>query len=337
MFARSGSIVVFVLMLPTSLATAQEQPEAAANDAAELKNINTACRLILDSSKADDTAKANAIKWGVCVKTRQWGDVKARYIGMGKNADGAWCVRVQDFKGEKTELLYNKLDPASKQVLKDIWQLKVSIPKCAAKPEIAQELKKAEAAKARVLENARRKRAGLPSIEQEEAQGKQEEAQRKQAEALQKEREQYRQSFANMSPEQRASLKVALPKARAALDALKKIEARTEIGVDYDKFREVFTEQYADVKIFMESPQGNSIPSFSSKVSEATDQYKLAVKDIDFYHRFPAGAAASGWRPNVQTPWSNASGAIKEAAELLLIAEKELDASPKKHSKHAKH
>ena len=185
MLIRIGLVVVLVLALPTSFAraqeeavtvipdkpagvvgekpevvdrerpqAAQEQPEAAATDSTELQKVNAACRIILDSSKADDTAKANATKWGECVKTRQWGNMKARYVGMGKNADGTWYVRLQDFKGEKAEVLYNKLDPANQQVLRDIWQLKFSIAKYAEQPEIVAEAKALEESRATARANA---------------------------------------------------------------------------------------------------------------------------------------------------------------------------------------
>ncbi len=175
MLVRISLVVVLVLALPTSFATAQEetvpvipdkpagvvgekpeavdrerpqaaqeQPAAAATNTTELQKVNAACRTILNSSKADETAKANATKWGECVRTRQWGKIKARYVGMGKNADSSWWVRVQNFKGEQTDIPYNSLDAASQQVLGDVWQLTFSIPK-SAEPIIRQQ--QAEAAK----------------------------------------------------------------------------------------------------------------------------------------------------------------------------------------------
>ena len=110
-------------------AAAQDTPQASATDVAELQKVNAACRSILDSPAATPVAKGNVLKWGQCVKTRDWGDIKARYVGIGKNADGTWWVQVQDFKGEKKVLPYDDLDAASQQVLKDIRQLKFAILK----------------------------------------------------------------------------------------------------------------------------------------------------------------------------------------------------------------
>ena len=69
----------------------------------------------------------------------------------------------------------------------------------------------------------------------------------------------------------------APPSARSALNAVKKVEARTEVGMRLDDYSTVLGEAWADVKIFSESPEGKDVPEFSFLLVSAMGKYKLAL------------------------------------------------------------
>lgn len=157
-FALSAIVVIFLLSLgpaaapkgvsagdsiATQSAPGQDPQQQAVT---ELQRVNAACRVILGSPTSESAARADARKWADSVKTRPWGDVKARYIDTGKDEKGAWWVRVQKYNGEQLVLSYDSLDATSQQVLKDIWQLKYSILRALPKPEVAPQTVKAELA-----------------------------------------------------------------------------------------------------------------------------------------------------------------------------------------------
>jgi len=78
--------LIFCLAAVATPALADEQTTSEAH---ELANVNQACRVILRSTQAAETSKNNAKKWTECVRTCQWGDIEARYLGFGKGAS-AW-------------------------------------------------------------------------------------------------------------------------------------------------------------------------------------------------------------------------------------------------------
>jgi len=117
--------------------------------------------------------------------------------------------------------------------------------------------------------------------------------------------------------EQAAKYKNASPQARTALNALKRIQARTEVGITRSNYSQVLGEQYGEIKIFTESPEGQSMPLFSSEVSEAIKHYKKASNDWE-----------SNLTYSLQIEWGEASKAIKKAEDVLLNPEKYLEASP---------
>jgi hypothetical protein len=120
--------------------------------------------------------------------------------------------------------------------------------------------------------------------------------------------------------EKAAKYKNASPQARAALNALKRIEARTEVGVSYVNYSQVLGEQYGEVKIFIDSPEGQSMPLFSLRVAEAIQHYKEASENWKRAIDVPMSPGVL-----VQKPWEKAAAAIKKAEEILLDPEKELE------------
>ena len=79
-----------------------------------------------------------------------------------------------------------------------------------------------------------------------------------------------------------ATYRNAPPSARNALNAVKKVEARAEVGITYKDYSTVVGEAWADVKIFAESPEGKKLPEFSFLLVSAMGKYKLA---LDIWHK----------------------------------------------------
>jgi len=65
--------------------------------------------------------------------------------------------------------------------------------------------------------------------------------------------------------------------ARTALNVLKKLEARTEVGINYADYSRGVGEAWAEVKIFVESPEARQLPAYNFLLVSATDKYKLAL------------------------------------------------------------
>lgn len=65
--------------------------------------------------------------------------------------------------------------------------------------------------------------------------------------------------------------------ARNALGVVKKVEARTEVGINYRDYSTVVGEAWGDVKVFAESPEGKAVPEFSVLLVSAMAKHKLAV------------------------------------------------------------
>lgn len=110
--------------------------------------------------------------------------------------------------------------------------------------------------------------------------------------------------------------------ARTALNVAKKLEARTEVGINYRDYSTVVGEAWGDVKIFVESPEGKSIPEFSLLLTEALRHYKLALDIWQDKIQYPR---LYGDRTDVdrlmQACWARA-GKLNKLAESLLEPDK---------------
>ncbi len=106
--------------------------------------------------------------------------------------------------------------------------------------------------------------------------------------------------------------------ARSALNAVKKVEARTEVGINYNDYSTVVGEAWGDVKIFVESPEGKSLPAFSLLLTKAARDYKLALdiwqNKIQFDWLYAHRADVETLQ---QTCWIRASKWIRMADSLL--------------------
>ena len=107
--------------------------------------------------------------------------------------------------------------------------------------------------------------------------------------------------------------------ARSALNAIKKLQARTEIGINFRDYSTVVGETYAEVKVFCESPDGESIPEFSAILLSAIDKFKLGMDvwkgKMDFTET--ARFHEIGSEHVLQECWSAAGRRISVAEQLL--------------------
>jgi hypothetical protein len=62
------------------------------------------------------------------------------------------------------------------------------------------------------------------------------------------------------------------------LNALKKLEARIEVGVNYLEYSRVVGETWGEVKVFIESPDGKSLSEFNELLTRAVNDYKMAME-----------------------------------------------------------
>ena len=114
--------------------------------------------------------------------------------------------------------------------------------------------------------------------------------------------------------------------AQSALNAVKKLEARVEVGVNYADYSRAVGEAWGDVKIFIESADGKSVPEFSLLLTKAIEDYKLAS---DIWQNKIQWPSLYGDRLDVETHqqacWTRAGTWIKLAESLLDVEKTESD------------
>lgn len=138
--------------------------------------------------------------------------------------------------------------------------------------EVEDQIRAEEAKKKRLAEKAARlaaKEKQRVAVEQERKLAA-EEAQR-----IAKEKQQAQE---NRRKEAVAVYNNAPSSARSALNVVKKLHARIEVGVNYANYSTVVGEAWAEVKVFAESPEGKSVPEFSELLVSAMAKYKLALE-----------------------------------------------------------
>lgn len=93
--------------------------------------------------------------------------------------------------------------------------------------------------------------------------------------------------------------------AEDAIKALKRLEARTEMGINYRDYSMALGDTWIEVKLFLESPEAKSKPKLVESAIKIMDLYKFA-------HEI--------WRSNSQDgimiAWKKASEELKKIEEL---------------------
>jgi chemotaxis protein histidine kinase CheA len=111
--------------------------------------------------------------------------------------------------------------------------------------------------------------------------------------------------------------------ARNALNVVKKVGARIEVGINYANYSSVVGEAWGDVKIFVESPEGKALPDFSDLLVKAVADYKSALnvwQDKINYPSLASGATRLELDVLMQRCWQRA-GKRTQMAEALLDPE----------------
>lgn len=63
-----------------------------------------------------------------------------------------------------------------------------------------------------------------------------------------------------------------------AIKALKKLEAKAEVGMSYQKYLDALGDANAEVKVFIDSPSGKQNPQLTKSLNKVIDHYKDATE-----------------------------------------------------------
>ena len=109
----------------------------------------------------------------------------------------------------------------------------------------------------------------------------------------------------------------AYGEADRALQAIKKLEARLEIGITRADYTRVLGQQYAEVKPFLESEGARIlVPRARAALSEAMEHYRRAKLYWDSEIQYPTTTRADN-DAKIQQAWQDASAAIRAAEREL--------------------
>lgn len=105
--------------------------------------------------------------------------------------------------------------------------------------------------------------------------------------------------------------------ARDALNTLKKVQSRLEVGINYQRYTEVVGEAWADVSIIVESPDGEQLWEFSALLKEAIRHYKSAVDTWQKKITSDSRTADLDDENRMQLEWHDANACITNAKQML--------------------
>lgn len=109
----------------------------------------------------------------------------------------------------------------------------------------------------------------------------------------------------------RAKYKNAPKSAKDALNALKRIQAKTEVGVNILEYRKQLGDSWGDVKIFVESAEGKEYADLSEHMKTATEAYRSAS------NAWQIKIDGDGSMSPVQRFWTQADEQIKVLDQAL--------------------
>lgn len=96
-----------------------------------------------------------------------------------------------------------------------------------------------------------------------------------------------------------------------AYNALKKVEARTEVGVSRRDYPEVIAEAKVAVNLFLESPESKSVPDLTESLEKAMKHYTDAKNLWDVNNDVP------GLNADFRDYWKWASEELKKASAMI--------------------
>ena len=101
------------------------------------------------------------------------------------------------------------------------------------------------------------------------------------------------------------------PSAIFAYKALKKVEARTEVGVSRRDYPEVIAEAKVAVNLFIESPESKSVPDLTESLEKAMKHYS------DAKNLWDVNNTTLGLNADFRDYWKWASEELKKASAMI--------------------
>ncbi len=175
-------------------------------------------------------------------------------------------------------------------------------------PAVEGEIRRQEAEEKRLAEEKRRTEEELARLAKERERARQlaEEEEAKRVDEEQRRLETVRK--------QARKYEEASSAARNALNALKRVEARTEVGINYSQYSDVLGEAWAEVKIFIESPEGKKLWELSAELEQGVSEYKTALSAWGKKIESKYGAL---YEFDIQLSWRKGSQHVERAEALL--------------------
>ncbi|MRS02273.1 hypothetical protein EG832_03435 [bacterium] len=96
-----------------------------------------------------------------------------------------------------------------------------------------------------------------------------------------------------------------------AYKALKKVEARTEVGVSRRDYPEVIAEAKVAVNLFLESPESKGVPDLTQSLEKAMKHYADAKNLWDVNNEYP------GLNADFRDYWLYAAEELKKASAMI--------------------
>ena len=103
---------------------------------------------------------------------------------------------------------------------------------------------------------------------------------------------------------------------KIALEAMKKLQARIEIGLSYAEYRAKLGETWADVKPFVESGDSMQFPSFRTCILAAFHEFEAALKLWTMRIDYPTLIRPQDYEADLQASWKLAGQKLEEATSI---------------------
>lgn len=115
---------------------------------------------------------------------------------------------------------------------------------------------------------------------------------------------------------ERSSAGFDIAAARKALNDVKKVQTRTEVGISLVKYRDAVSDMWVEVKPYLQSPQGSIENEFNRQLRAACEHYRDAIES--WQKAIDCNLAEVAPDMVVPSPkWTLASMAIEKAEKAL--------------------